>query len=236
MSLTTDPFTGNRYTFGAGNPISNIELDGHTACDAGYCPTQRQTNQVNQREQTAELNALEYAALQALNDTFKNSQPKTPSLKIAITDLNKAFNWFSGKVNNLLNAQIPSPAQWLAQWRAGWSSRYVTYTLSGATYVVTPRGTIFRIPNGYVSSPAWNGQGIVFRPKGSPVNSDANSIRIMQPNKRNPNGYFRVYNSEGQPLDQSGSPGNPAGARATHIDEFSPDDLPPGWEIEVPAP
>jgi RHS repeat-associated protein len=29
MSLTTDPFTGNRYTFGAGNPVSNIELDGH---------------------------------------------------------------------------------------------------------------------------------------------------------------------------------------------------------------
>jgi len=29
MSLSTDPFTGNRYTFGAGNPISNIELDGH---------------------------------------------------------------------------------------------------------------------------------------------------------------------------------------------------------------
>ena len=32
--LTTDPFTGNRYTFGAGNPITNIELDGHRpACD-----------------------------------------------------------------------------------------------------------------------------------------------------------------------------------------------------------
>jgi RHS repeat-associated protein len=29
MSLDTDPFTGNRYTFGAGNPVSNIELDGH---------------------------------------------------------------------------------------------------------------------------------------------------------------------------------------------------------------
>jgi len=29
MALATDPFTGNRYTFGAGNPISNIELDGH---------------------------------------------------------------------------------------------------------------------------------------------------------------------------------------------------------------
>src|SRR6266446_546222 len=29
MHLTTDPFTGNRYTFAAGNPITNIELDGH---------------------------------------------------------------------------------------------------------------------------------------------------------------------------------------------------------------
>jgi len=32
MSLDTDPFTGNRYTFGGGNPISNIELTGHRAC------------------------------------------------------------------------------------------------------------------------------------------------------------------------------------------------------------
>jgi RHS repeat-associated protein len=48
MNLDTDPFTGNRYTFGGGNPISNIELDGHTQCDAGYCPTLRQTEQVTQ--------------------------------------------------------------------------------------------------------------------------------------------------------------------------------------------
>ncbi len=46
MSLTTDAFTGNRYTFGGGDPISNIELDGHTHCDAGYCPTLQQTEQV----------------------------------------------------------------------------------------------------------------------------------------------------------------------------------------------
>jgi RHS repeat-associated protein len=30
MQLSTDPFTGNRYTFAAGNPITNIELDGHS--------------------------------------------------------------------------------------------------------------------------------------------------------------------------------------------------------------
>jgi RHS repeat-associated protein len=51
MQLTTDPFTGNRYTFGAGNPVSNIELDGHTQCDAGYCPTPEQTQQTTDRAQ-----------------------------------------------------------------------------------------------------------------------------------------------------------------------------------------
>ncbi|MGW7288159.1 golvesin C-terminal-like domain-containing protein [Streptomyces sp. NPDC054847] len=29
MGLGTDPFTGNRYAFTGGNPISNVELDGH---------------------------------------------------------------------------------------------------------------------------------------------------------------------------------------------------------------
>ena len=28
-AMTTDPYTGNRYTFAGGNPLSNIELDGH---------------------------------------------------------------------------------------------------------------------------------------------------------------------------------------------------------------
>jgi len=38
MNLATDPFTGNRYTFAAGNPISNIELDGHMFPGSGGCP------------------------------------------------------------------------------------------------------------------------------------------------------------------------------------------------------
>ncbi|MEV7205225.1 MULTISPECIES: RHS repeat-associated core domain-containing protein [unclassified Streptomyces] len=29
MGLGTDPFTGNRYAFTGGNPVSNVELDGH---------------------------------------------------------------------------------------------------------------------------------------------------------------------------------------------------------------
>jgi hypothetical protein len=28
-AMSVDPYTGNRYTFGGGNPLSNVELDGH---------------------------------------------------------------------------------------------------------------------------------------------------------------------------------------------------------------
>ncbi|MEW2177818.1 DNRLRE domain-containing protein [Streptomyces sp. NPDC005406] len=35
MNLGTDPFTGNRYAFGGGNPSSSVEIDGHFDC--GVC-------------------------------------------------------------------------------------------------------------------------------------------------------------------------------------------------------
>ncbi|MER6354763.1 DNRLRE domain-containing protein [Streptomyces sp. NPDC001634] len=35
--MTTDPFTGNRYAFGGGNPLSNIEVDGHMLIDDNGC-------------------------------------------------------------------------------------------------------------------------------------------------------------------------------------------------------
>jgi hypothetical protein len=56
LNLTTNPFTGNRYAFGAGNPISNVELDGHipddcargeircTADDAGHWTVTERTS------------------------------------------------------------------------------------------------------------------------------------------------------------------------------------------------
>ncbi|MGW4947749.1 DNRLRE domain-containing protein [Actinoplanes sp. NPDC004185] len=37
MNLSTDPFTNNRYAFGGGNPISQVELDGHISLsDIGH--------------------------------------------------------------------------------------------------------------------------------------------------------------------------------------------------------
>ncbi|WP_411111951.1 DNRLRE domain-containing protein [Streptomyces sp. c-19] len=39
MRLGSDPFTGNRYAFTGGNPISNVEIDGHNWCEGGaFCP------------------------------------------------------------------------------------------------------------------------------------------------------------------------------------------------------
>ncbi|MEU8609253.1 DNRLRE domain-containing protein [Actinoplanes sp. NPDC048791] len=37
MNLSTDPFTNNRYAFGGGNPISQVEIDGHfSLSDVGH--------------------------------------------------------------------------------------------------------------------------------------------------------------------------------------------------------
>jgi hypothetical protein len=86
----------------------------------------------------------------------------------------------------------------------------------GRTFVTTPRGTTFDIPEGYVGREADNGAGIVFQEPGAPGN--AGSIRIMEPTAQYPDGYFRYYNSEGngQALDVNGKPGPPS---TTHIPE-----------------
>lgn len=39
MSLGSDPYTGNRYAFTGGNPVTNVELDGHRTDDGGSTPT-----------------------------------------------------------------------------------------------------------------------------------------------------------------------------------------------------
>ncbi|MET7749730.1 DNRLRE domain-containing protein [Micromonospora sp. NPDC005367] len=37
MNLGASPFTGNRYAFGGGNPISAVEIDGHVSCGDDRC-------------------------------------------------------------------------------------------------------------------------------------------------------------------------------------------------------
>jgi RHS repeat-associated protein len=69
MGLGADAFTGNRYAFGGGNPISMVELDGHTSCEAtGMCggvyrvtPEQRAANrqQLLNPSRVVQINKLE---------------------------------------------------------------------------------------------------------------------------------------------------------------------------------
>lgn len=85
-------------------------------------------------------------------------------------------------------------------------------TSSGKTFVTTPRGMTYEIPAGWKGRVADSGKGLVFQKPGSTGN--ANMIRIMDPTPKYPNGYVRVYNDIGQPLDVLGKPGSKA---ATHI-------------------
>jgi RHS repeat-associated protein len=66
LDLATDPFTSNRYAFAGGNPISNVELDGHipAGCDA-QCT----------RDYAAAANAA--AQARALADTANNTPTET---------------------------------------------------------------------------------------------------------------------------------------------------------------
>jgi hypothetical protein len=85
-------------------------------------------------------------------------------------------------------------------------------TSSGKTFVTTPQGMTYEIPAGWKGRVADSGKGLVFQKPGSTGN--ANMIRIMDPTPKYPNGYVRVYNDIGQPLDVFGKPGSKA---ATHI-------------------
>jgi RHS repeat-associated protein len=81
-------------------------------------------------------------------------------------------------------------------------------------YVTTPRGVTYKIPEGWTSRTADNGKGIVFQKPGSSGNQ--NMIRIMEPNSQNPNGYVRIFNSRGEPVNYNLKPGPRA---ETHIPE-----------------
>jgi hypothetical protein len=83
---------------------------------------------------------------------------------------------------------------------------------SGRTFVTTPGGRTYDIPAGWPGRVAENGKGLVFQKPGSTGNDDM--IRIMDPTATHPNGYARVHNEYGQPVDVNGKPKSRA---ETHI-------------------
>ncbi|GGL27941.1 hypothetical protein [Nocardia jinanensis] len=83
------------------------------------------------------------------------------------------------------------------------------------------------VPDDWVSRTADNGKGVVWQKPGADRNAD--SVRVMEPTNRYPNGYVRFYNSGGQPINLDGKPGPNS---ETHI-AINPDgtySLPKGWQ------
>jgi hypothetical protein len=96
-------------------------------------------------------------------------------------------------------------------------------------FVATPRGVFYQIPEGWKGKVTENGKGIMYQRPGADGNAD--SIRIMQPTDRYPNGYSVAYNSQGQAVGNLGSPGNRPGREATHLPE---DEIGPSPELPIP--
>jgi RHS repeat-associated protein len=77
--------------------------------------------------------------------------------------------------------------------------------------VNTTQGPV-TIPSDYTSRPADNGKGTVYQAPGATGNADV--IRVMDPTTRYPDGYVRIYNNHGQPVNVDGQPLGPA---ETHL-------------------
>ncbi|MFG2357560.1 DNRLRE domain-containing protein [Streptomyces sp. NPDC048521] len=57
MGLGVDPYSGNRYAFGGGNPTSFVEIDGHTSCDVtGICGGVYRETPMIKHEEAEEIN------------------------------------------------------------------------------------------------------------------------------------------------------------------------------------
>jgi len=82
------------------------------------------------------------------------------------------------------------------------------------------------VKEGWRQRTADNGKGQVWQESGAEGN--ANSVRVMEPTERYPDGYVRFYNEHGQPISLNGKPGPNS---ETHIAR-GPDGsyaLPEGW-------
>lgn len=106
----------------------------------------------------------------------------------------------------------------------GWRSCWTNSRADARSWTPGSDGTSFDVPGGWKPRTAENGRGIIYQRPGA-KGSNADSIRITDPTKQHPKGYFRYYNSRGQPLDSYGRPGSPG---ATPFPEDYQGPL-PGW-------
>jgi hypothetical protein len=86
---------------------------------------------------------------------------------------------------------------------------------AGRVFYGTPEGTLLEGPTAYVPTAAENGDGLVLLPEGQSLGNNSDIVRWGEPNAQSPDGYFRYYNSSGQPLNPA--TGLPGPNSVTHI-------------------
>jgi len=143
MSLSTDSFTGNRYIFGAGNPVTNIELDGHMFPGGGGSTTTTTTTQnsncsVIQLVCTPNLFTSPTGQGSGEAGTARTTNPQLPVLKLAPPLCGicaKFLNNLAGDIWTAIGGR-----SWVAQWRSGWDNKPVAWRQNGILNVAMPSG------------------------------------------------------------------------------------------------
>jgi RHS repeat-associated protein len=216
LALSTDPLTQNRYAFTAANPINYVELDGHRSVDDGGGSGRMEFAAGTEGVQTP--SRPEPSALGGSDRTLALSSPGLQQFAHMFDSVGKS----AVEAARTAKALRERFGKWCAQNEVKCAIA-IGVVSKGATrvevfptraFVTTPRGVTYDIPKGWEGRVADNGKGIVFQRPGARGNADM--IRIMDPVSKYPNGYVRVYNGRGQPVDVNGKPGP---AASTHISQ-----------------
>jgi hypothetical protein len=135
------------------------------------------------------------------------------------------MNWFYG---NYVQPLVDNGQAWWLQWKSGWPGQIQTGVVGGLRFVTTPRGVTYKVPLDWVGRTANTQKGVVFQDPDSVGvgNGNRNSIRIMEPTSRYPEGYVRIYNGEGQPVGYNSKPGSNADTHFPEEEDGSFPELP----------
>jgi hypothetical protein len=99
LQLTVSPWTGNRYAFAGGNPITGIELDGHriTQCD-GPCTQENPGQWENPTTGEIEGSAFDISVQFITHEMVRNAEGPTGSWLTVLHLDSRSFGDFAGNV------------------------------------------------------------------------------------------------------------------------------------------
>jgi RHS repeat-associated protein len=219
--ISVDPLTRKYpeltpYQFASNGPISGIDLDGLETAD----PKQKDNNahvSVFKAFEVSQTMGLKTALItfgqftQFLDDLNSSNLKRTPDQKAAYEASAKsnAENLFAGillgyGVGKLIGvaSSLNTEMSTVSTEPGGFFGDYETTntsTTNTPNFVVDPKGTVAPIPDGAngpvpVINENGNQTGLAYTGGKGGKNGNVTSVRVMNPNKLNPNGYVKYYN------------------------------------------